>query len=235
MASKPYASLVGSLMYAQVCTRPEIAYAISILGRFRSNHGNAHLIAAKKVLRYLQRIKKYRLVYKRDSRLEPVGYSDSDFAGYLDSLKSTLSYIFMLANGAVLWKSVKQDTIATSTMQAEFVACYEATSQAIWLRNFISSLEIMDSIAKPVQIWCDNKVVIFYSKNNKRSPGTKHLNIKYALTRKKVKSGEIKVDYIETYAMLANPLTKVLPNAVFHKHAVNMGVTTTLDLSNYWE
>ena len=127
---------------------------------------------------------------------------------------------------------VKQYTIATSTMQAEFVACYEATSQVIWLRNFINSLEIMDSIAKPVQIWCDNKVVVFYSKNNERFPGTKYLNTKYALTRKKVKFGEIKVDYIDTHMMLANPLTKVLPNAVFHKHAINMGVTATLDLLN---
>ncbi|XP_048439320.1 secreted RxLR effector protein 161-like [Pyrus x bretschneideri] len=113
MASKPYASLVGSFMYAQ-------------------------------------RTKEYQLVYKRDSKLELVGYSDSDFAGCLDSFKSTSGYIFMLANGAVSWKSVKQDTVTTSTMQPEFVACYEATLQAIWLRNFISNLEIMNSIAKPV-------------------------------------------------------------------------------------
>ncbi|KAM1037135.1 hypothetical protein FF1_032036 [Malus domestica] len=232
MASKPYDSLVGSLMYAHVCTRPDIAYAISILGTFQSNHGNAHWIAAKKVLRYLQRAKEYQLIYKRDSKLELVGYSDSDFASCLDSLKSTSGYIFTLANGAMPWKSVKQDIVATSTMQAEFVACYKATSQAIWLRNFINGLEIMNSIAKPVQIWCDNKAVVFYSKNNKRSPRTKQLNTKYALTRKKVKSGEIKVDYIDTHAMLSNPLTKVLPNAVFHKHAVRMGVTATLYLLN---
>ncbi|XP_068305139.1 secreted RxLR effector protein 161-like [Pyrus communis] len=191
MDGKPYTSLVGSLMYAHVCTRPDIAYAISMLGRFQSNHGNAHWTAAKKVLRYLQRTKKYLLVYKKGSGLELIGYNDSDFAGCLDSLKSTLGYIFTLANGAVSWKSVKQDTIATSTIQVEFVACYEGTSQAIWLRNFISSLKIMDSITKPVQIWCDNKAAIFYSKNNKRSSETKHLNTKYALIRKKVKSGEL--------------------------------------------
>ncbi|KAM2774890.1 hypothetical protein COP1_019726 [Malus domestica] len=232
MASKPYASLIGSLMYAHVCTRLNIAYAISILGRFQSNHGNAHWLAAKKVLRYLQRTKEYQLVYKRDSKLELVGYSDLDFVGCLDSLKSTSGYIFMLANGVVSWKSVKQDIVATSTMQAEFVACYKATSQTVWLRNFISSLKIMHSIAKLVQIWCDNKSSIFYSKNNKRSPRTKHLNTKYALTRKKVKSGEIKVDYINTHAMLVDLLTKVFPNTVFHKHAANMGVIATLDLLN---
>ena len=88
-------------MYAQVCTRPDIAFAIGILGRYQSNPGLDHWRAVKKVMRYLQGIKYYKLMYIRTSNLEVVGYSDSDFVGCVDSRKSTSGYIFILAGGAI--------------------------------------------------------------------------------------------------------------------------------------
>ena len=106
------------------------------------------------------------LTYRRSSHLEIVGYSDSDFAGCLDSRKSTSGYIFMLAGGADSWKSAKQTLIASSTMEAEFIACYEASNHGIWLRNFITQLRIVDGIEKPLRINCDNKAAELYSKNN---------------------------------------------------------------------
>ncbi|KAL6322834.1 hypothetical protein AAG906_020834 [Vitis piasezkii] len=114
----PYASAIGSLMYAQVCTRPDIAYIVGMLGRYLSNLGMDHWKKAKRVMRYLQRTKDYMLTYRRSSHLEIVGYSDSDFTGCLDSRRSTSGYIFMLAGGTVSWKSVKQTLIASSTMEA---------------------------------------------------------------------------------------------------------------------
>ncbi|CAL8999389.1 unnamed protein product [Prunus brigantina] len=108
MVDKPYASLVGSLMYAQVCTRPDLAFAVSMLGRFQSNPGQAHWIAGKRVLRYLQRTKDYKLTFKRSDTLELQGYADADFAGCQDSLKSTSGFVFMFGGGAVSWRSVKQ-------------------------------------------------------------------------------------------------------------------------------
>ncbi|KAL6324338.1 hypothetical protein AAG906_012584 [Vitis piasezkii] len=93
MKNIPYASAVGSLMYAQVCTRPDIAFAVGMLGRYQSNLGKDHWKAAKKVMRYLQGTKDYKLMYRRTSNLEVVGYSDSDFAGCVDSRKSTSGYI----------------------------------------------------------------------------------------------------------------------------------------------
>ncbi|XP_058008123.1 secreted RxLR effector protein 161-like [Hevea brasiliensis] len=109
MEKIPYSSAVESLMYAHVCTRPDIAFAISVLGIYLSNPGLSHWKAAKKVIRYFQ--------------------------GYVDNRKSTSGYIFMVPGGAVSWKSIKQTLTATSTMEAEYVACYEATCQAIWLEN----------------------------------------------------------------------------------------------------
>ena len=107
------------------------------------------------------------LTYRRSDDLKVIGYSDSDYAGCLDSRRSTSGYIFMLAGGAISWRSVKQTLVATSTMEAEFVSCFEASSQGIWLKSFISGLRIVDSISKPLRIYCDNSVTVFFTKNNK--------------------------------------------------------------------
>ncbi|RVW72884.1 Retrovirus-related Pol polyprotein from transposon TNT 1-94 [Vitis vinifera] len=133
MKNIPYASAVGSLMYAQVCTRPDIAFAVGMLGRYQSNLGKDHWKVAKKVMRYLQGTKDYKLMYRRTNNLEVVGYSDSDFASCVDSRKSTFGYIFILAGGAISWRSIKQTMTATSTMEAEFISCFEATSHGVWL------------------------------------------------------------------------------------------------------
>nr|XP_033508107.1 secreted RxLR effector protein 161-like [Nicotiana tomentosiformis] len=133
MESIPYFSIVGSLMYAQTCTRPDISFAIGMLGRYQSNPEIDHWKATKKVLRYLKGTMDYMLMYRRSKHLEVVGYSDSDFAGCIDTRKSTFGYLFQLAEGAISWKSAKQFVIATSTMEAEFVACFEATIHALWL------------------------------------------------------------------------------------------------------
>ena len=85
MKNIPYASPVGSLMYAQVCTRPDIAFAVEVLGRYQSNPGIDHWRAAKKVMRYLQGTKDYMLIYRRTYSLEVIGYSVADFAGCADS------------------------------------------------------------------------------------------------------------------------------------------------------
>ena len=122
-------------MYAQVCTRLDIAYIVGVLGRYLSNPGIDHWKIAKKVMRYLKRTKCYMLTYKRSDQLEITGYSDSDFAGCLDSLRSTSGYIFMLVGGAVSWHSAKQTLTTSSTMTVEFVACYEASNHGIWMRN----------------------------------------------------------------------------------------------------
>ena len=101
MKNIPYASTVGSLIYAQVCTRPDIAYAIGVLERYQSNPGMDHWRAAKKFMRYLQGTKDYMLMYRQTSNLNLVGYFDADFVGFVDSCKSTFGYIFIMAGGAV--------------------------------------------------------------------------------------------------------------------------------------
>ena len=94
-------------------------------------------------------------------------YSNSDFVDCLDSRKFTFGYVFMLVGVTMLSKNVKQSLIATSTMEENFIACYEVSNQGIWLRNFITRLHIVDGIERPLRIKCDNKAAELCSKNNR--------------------------------------------------------------------
>ena len=146
----PYASAVRSLQYAQVCTRPDLAFVIGLLDRYQSNPGIEHWKLVKKVLRYLQGTKGLMLTYRRSDSLHIEGYTDSDYAG--DDRKSTLGYIFTLVGGAISWKSSKQTVTTSSTMYAKFVACYEATGQVNWLKKFMPGLKVVDDIHKPLKL-----------------------------------------------------------------------------------
>ena len=224
MQQIPYASAIGSLMYAQVCTRQDIVYIVGMLGRYLSNPGKDHWIATKRVMRYLQRTKDYMLTYRKSDHLEIIGYSYSDFARCRDSMKSTSCYIYLLAGGAISWKSVKQSIVASSTMAIEFVACYKASNHGIWLR-------IMDGIERPLKLFCDNKSAVLYSNNNRSSTKSKFIDIKFLVVKERVQSGLISIEHIGTNSMIANPLTKGLPPKVFHEHTAHMGVVSLQDVS----
>ncbi|RDY04246.1 hypothetical protein CR513_12064, partial [Mucuna pruriens] len=163
MQKIPYASIVGSLMYAQVCTRLNSAFVVGVLGSYLSDPGVQHWKAIKRVMRYLRRTKGHTFTYRNSEDLEIIEYSNSDFAGCQDSKHSTFGYIYMLARGAISWKSVKQNLIVPSTMAADFVAYFEASNQGIWLRNFVTSLRVVDDIERPLKIYCDNNSAILYS------------------------------------------------------------------------
>ena len=217
-------------MHAQVCTRPDISYIVGMLGKYLSNPEKDHWIAAKRVMRYLQRTKYYMLTYQKSDQLEIMGYSDFDFAGCRDSMKSISGYIYLLAGGAISWKSVKQSIVASSTMAAEFVACYKASDHRIWLRNFVMGLRILDGIERPLKFFCDNKSAVLYSNHNRSLTKSKFIDIKFLVVKKRVQSGLISIEHIETNSMIADPLTKRLPPMVFHEHTAHMGVVSLQDM-----
>ena len=231
MELKPYARLVGSLMYAQVYTRLDLSFVVGILSRFQSNPRYEHWVAGKKVLRYLQRTKSHMLVYRQVEDLKLVGFSDSDFAGnYPDSKKSTCGYVFMLAGGAIAWKTMKQTLVSTSTMQAEFIAVYETVCEGLWIRNFLMQTKVLSHIvAGTLVIYCDNEAAVFFSKNSKRSNNSKHIDLKYYSVRERVKHGEIAVLSIDTKSQLAYPFTKALSVVAFQKHTTSIGVLANLE------
>jgi len=112
-------------------------------------------------------------------------------------------------------------------IDAEFVACFEATIQANWLRNFISGLGIVESIAKPLRIYCDNSASVFFSKNDKYSKGAKHMELKYFVVKEEIQNHRVSIEYISTDFMITDPLTKGLPPKTFSGHVVNMGIMST--------
>ena len=142
MRQVPYASTVGSLMYAMLCTRPNICYSVGMVSRYQSNPGPKHWQAVKHILKYLRRMRDYMLVYRCED-LIPIAYTDSDFQSYLDFKKSTSGCVFALGGSAISWRSTKQSFIADSTMEAEYVAAYEVAKKAVLLKKFLSNLGVM--------------------------------------------------------------------------------------------
>ena len=136
----PYASTVGSLMYAMLCTRPDICYLVDMVSQYQSNPGLKHWQAIKHILKYLRRTRNYILVY-RCKDLIPIGYTNSNFQSDLDFRKSTSGCVFTLGGGAKSWRSVKKS--CNSTMKAEYVAACEAAKEAIWLKKFLSNLGVV--------------------------------------------------------------------------------------------
>ena len=217
-------------MYAQVCTRPDIAFIVGMLGRYMSNPGVDHWKAAKRVMQYLKRTKDFMLTYRRSDSLEIFGYSDSDFAGCQDSKRSTSGYVFMLVGGAISWRSSKQTLISSSTMATEFIACYEASNHGIWLRNFVIGLRVVKGIERPLKLYCDNNSAVLYSNNNRSSSKSKHIDIKFLVVKERVQNGQLSIEHIGTNSMIADSLTKGLPTKVFHQHTASMGVILYEDI-----
>ena len=130
MESVPYASAVGSLMYAMVCTRPDIAYAVSNVSRFLSNPGREHWNAVKWIMRYLKGTSSLNLCFGGEKPML-ISYTDSDMAGDVDSRKSTSGYLIKFARGVMAWQSRLQKCVALSTIEVEFIAITEACKELL--------------------------------------------------------------------------------------------------------
>jgi len=223
MSRVPYASAVGSLMYAMLCTRPDICYAVGVVSRFQSNPGPEHWVAVKHILKYLRRTRNYMLVYS-GTDLNMTGYTDSDFQSDKDSRKSTSGSVFVLNGGSVVWRSIKQTCIADSTMEAEYVAACEAAKEAVWLKKFLVSLEVVPEADRPMVLYCDNSGAVANSKEPRSHKRSKHIERKYHLIREIVQRGDVEVTKISTHDNLADPFTKALSGKVFDTHLEGLGM-----------
>nr|XP_048336953.1 secreted RxLR effector protein 161-like [Ziziphus jujuba var. spinosa] len=151
MSKKPDALAVGSLMYAMLCTRPDICYAVGVVSQYQSNPGMEHWTAVKHILKYLKRTMDHMLVYSSGS-LETLGYTDSDFQKDIDSSTSTSGYAFTLNGGAICWTSLKQTYVADSMTEIEYMVAYEAAKEAVWLKKFLLDLHVIPSADRPITL-----------------------------------------------------------------------------------
>ena len=115
-------------------------------------------------------------------------------------------------------------------MEAEFIACYEASNQAIWLRNFIFGLQLVNLVERPLQLYCDNRAVEFYWKNDKSSARSRHIDIKFLVVKDRVRNNIVSFDNINSSLIIADPLTKRLPPKVFLEHVAHMGMASPNDI-----
>jgi hypothetical protein len=132
MSKVPYASAVGCLMYAMVCTRPDLAHAVSTVSRYMANPGREHWNAVKWIFRYLKGTAEHGILFSRQPRTNSVvGYVDVDYAGEVDDRRSTTGYVFTLSGGLICWKSTLQSIVPMSTTEAEYMAVTEAAKEAL--------------------------------------------------------------------------------------------------------
>ena len=164
MRQVPYASAVGSLMYAMLCTKPNICYSVGMVNQYQSNPGPKYWQAVKHILKYLRRTRDYTLVYRCED-LIPIGHTDLDFQSDLDFRKSTLGCVFTLGGGAISWRSTKQSCIADSTMEAKYVTACEAAKEAVWLKKFLYDLGVMRMEQVPITLFCNNSGAVAQSKD----------------------------------------------------------------------
>ncbi|OMO58188.1 Integrase, catalytic core [Corchorus capsularis] len=231
MARVPYSSSVGSLMYAMMCTRPDISFAVGLVSRFQSNPGLAHWKAVNRILRYLKGTADYMLCY-RGSNLNLIGYTDADWGGDLDERKSTSGYAFLLNGGAITWSSKKQSCIALSTMEAEFIACSAAVQEAVWLKRFLGSLGVPSAV-DPMTIHCDSMAAIAYTKDPKYHGRTKHIDMRNNYIRDLIAQKEVILKHISTSHMVVDPLTKPIPRDAYVTHEVEEWIPASLPCESY--
>ena len=227
--SVTYQSIIGSLLYAAIATRPDIAQAVGVVAKFSSSPNQSHLTAAKRILRYLKGTLNLAIRYQKLEDEELIGYTDADWAGDLDDRHSTTGNIFMMGGGPVSWLSKKQAIVALSTSEAEYVALSFATQEVVWLMKLLIT-DLKSTSQKPTVLMEDNQGAISIAKNPVAHARTKHIDIRYHYIREAVQNGTINLCFCPSENMIADLLTKPLPRGRFTMLRDAMGLTELLSM-----
>ena len=217
-----YQSMVGSLLYAAITTRPDIAQAVGAVSKFNSCPTEAHLTAVKRIFRYLKGTIDLCIKYERSADNHLIGFSDADWAGDLTDRHSTTGNLFMMSGAAIDWISKKQPVVALSTTEAEYVALSAATQEAVWLSRLLTDIKAPPKA--PILIKEDNQGTIAIARNPVSHNRTKHIDIKFHYVREALEDGIIDLTYCPTEQMTADMLTKPLARQQFETFRLKMGL-----------
>ncbi len=217
-----YQRLVGSLLFTAVSCRPDVAQAVAVICRFTASPTEAHLTAAKRILRYLKATRDFGLYYAVGNADALKGYCDANYAGDRDTRKSTTGYVFLWAGAPVCWASQKQAVVALSTTESEYIALAAAAQQAMWLRQVLD--DVGEKLAGPIQLFEDNQAAIQIARNPILHKRTKHIDVRHHYVREVVGKGQLELIYIPTKDQLADLLTKPLPRDSFQMLCAKMGL-----------
>ena len=212
--------MIGSLLYLTP-SRLDIMYSTCLCARYQAEPKESHLIAVKRIFRYLKGTPNLGLWYPRDSGFNLIGYSDSDFAGYKIDRKSTTGGCQLIGGKLISWTSKKQNSVSTSTAEAEYVAAGSCCAQILWMRNQLADYDLQLS---KVPIYCDSTSAIGIANNPVLHSKTKHIEIRYH-----VMNGEVELHFIPTEFQLADLFTKPLDESRFNMLISELGMLNIED------
>ena len=210
----PYRELVGSLIYISIVSRPDIAYATSLLSRYLDKPTKQLWIAAKRVLRYLNATSNLALTFYKNQDTGVVAYSDADWAGDISSRKSTSGCVLYHCGNPVLWYTRKQNCVALSTAESEYIVCATAAVDTVYSQRIVKDLKC-DSLI-PL-IYTDNQSAINMWESYENSRRSHHIDIKYHFIKDLVHKNVIKLGYTPTNDNVGDIFTKAL-NPFKFKH-----------------
>ncbi|KAK8624782.1 hypothetical protein V6N13_089668 [Hibiscus sabdariffa] len=222
--SKLYCSMIGSLLYL-TASRPDIMFSVCLCARFQANPKESHLKAVKRIFRYLQDTLSLGLWYSRDSTFDLHAYSDADYGGCKIDRKSTSGTCQFLGNMLISWFSNKQNSVALSTTEAEYISADSCCAQVLWMKQQLLDYGI-DVGTIPIK--CDNTSAICLTKNPIQHSRTKHIEIRHHFIRDHVSKNDIVLEYVDTLHQLADIFIKPLDKERFWTLRRDLGL---MDLS----
>jgi hypothetical protein len=217
-----YHEAIGSLMWACLSTRPNIAFAITTLSCFSQNLGIAHWEAAKRVFCYLKGMRDLWLTYGGNA-VKLIGYTDAD-GSMSEDRRATNRYAFILNNSAISWNCKKQEIGSLSTTESKYIAATHAAKEALWLQMLMSQLFMQ--INGPTALFSDNQSAITLAKDHQYHTCTKHIDIRFHFICWVIENGSLCLMYCPTEDMLADTLIKALPSAKAKHFTNELGLRT---------
>jgi hypothetical protein len=209
-----YQRLVGALGWVATCTKPDIAYGVSQLQQRNLTARRSDWEAALRVLRYLKEHPEG-ITYRSGGGSQLVGYADASFAADKETRRSHTGFVFLLAGGAVAWRSRRQQCVTLSTAEAEYVALCSAAKDAIPLLRAVRFLGVPQ---RTVRLLEDNTAAARLAADPAASQRTKHVDVQFHFVREQVQRGRIAVAAVRTQEQHADVLTKALGAEQHHFH-----------------
>ncbi|KAK2975598.1 hypothetical protein RJ640_003035, partial [Escallonia rubra] len=222
---KRYRGIIGSLLYL-TASRPDIMFSVCLCARFQACPKESHLIAVKRILRYLKGTHDLGLWFPRNtSFFDLISYSDADYAGCKTERKSTNGGYQFLGHSLVSWSSKKQNLVALSTTEAEYMAVGACCAQILWMKQTLLDFGLKYD---HIPILCDNTSAIDLTKNPIQHSRTKHIEIKHHFIRDHVQKGDIVLDFVDKNHQLADIFTKPLDSKRFTALRRELGMSSPM-------
>lgn len=218
----PFQELIGSLLYVAQITRPDISFCVNNVSRFNAKHSIEHWEAALRILKYLKGTSDYVLVYKAEAKNKMHAYTDADYASEIDKRRSCSGFVVKLAGGAINWHSKRQEIVAVSSTEAEYIALSTTAKEMLYLNQLM--FELTNVSIEPSQIYVDNTSSINLAKNAAYHDRTKHIDVRFHHLRDNIETKKIAIEYVSTNNNIADALTKSLNGVKTKQFAIEMGL-----------